>query len=137
MTEALFDEPPVTGATTQDRQWAMFAHLSALIAMWFGYLGFLGPLIVWLIKKSEMPYVDQQGKEAINFQLNMLGLGIILGIAAIPIGILTLGIGLLLIIAPLGVALLIYSIVMPIIAAVSCNAGEAYRYPYVYRILKW
>jgi hypothetical protein len=135
MTEALFDEPPVTGATTQERQWAMFAHLSALIAIWFGYLSFLGPLIVWLIKKGEMPYVDQQGKEAINFHVNMFGWGIVLGIAAIPITVLTLGLGLFIVI-PLAVALVIYSVVMSIVAAVSCNAGEAYRYPYVYRILK-
>jgi hypothetical protein len=113
----------------------MFAHLSALIAIWFGYLSFLGPLIVWLIKKGEMPYVDQQGKEAINFHVNMFGWGIVLGIAAIPITVLTLGLGLFIVI-PLAVALVIYSVVMSIVAAVSCNAGEAYRYPYVYRLLK-
>jgi hypothetical protein len=131
MTETLFDEPPVTGVTTQERQWAMFAHLSALIAMWFGYLTFLGPLIIWLIKKSEMPYVDQQGKEAINFHLNMLGWAIVMGLVAVV----TLGIGLI-IVAPLGVALVIYSIIMPIVAAGSCNSGEPYRYPYVFRIVK-
>src|SRR5438045_5159503 len=132
MTEMLFDEPPVTGVTTQERQWAMFAHLSALISIWVGYVGcFLGPLIVWLIKKNEMPYVDQQGKEAINFQLNMLGWTIVLGLVVV----LTLGLGLI-IVAPLFAALAVYSIVMPIVAAVSCNSGEPYRYPYVFRIVK-
>jgi uncharacterized protein len=135
MTETLFDEPPITGVTTQERQWAMFAHLSGLIAMWFGYLGFLGPLIIWLIKKNEMPYVDQQGREAINFQLNMLLWGIALFIIGIVVTVLTLGLGLF-IVAPVGAALVVYSIVMPIVAAVSCNSGEAYRYPYVIRIMK-
>ena len=75
----------------------MFAHLSALISIWVGYVGcFLGPLIVWLIKKNEMPYVDQQGKEAINFQLNMLGWTIVLGLVVV----LTLGLGLIIVAPP-------------------------------------
>ncbi len=136
MTETLFDEPPITGVTTQERQWALFAHLSALISIWVGYIGcFLGPLIVWQIKKNEMPYVDQQGKEAINFQLNMLGWFIILVIVSIPVVLLTLGLGMFLV-GPLFAALAVYSIVMPIVAAVNCNSGEPYRYPFVIRIVK-
>jgi len=112
----------------------MAAHLSALIAMWAGYMGFLGPLVVWLIKRNEMTYVDEQGKEALNFQLNMFALGLALAIGSIPVLFVTLGLGFLLII-PLAIALVVYSIVMPIIAAIRTNAGDAYRYPYIIRVI--
>ena len=134
MQDVVTDGPLTPGITTEERGWAMAAHLSALIAMWAGYMGFLGPLVVWLIKRNEMTYVDEQGKEALNFQLNMFGLGLALGIGSIPVLFVTLGLGFLLII-PLAIALVVYSIVMPIIAAIRTNAGDAYRYPYIIRVI--
>ena len=57
--------PPPAGAppTAEERQWAMFAHLSALLGAfvtgWIGGWGwFLGPLIIWLVKKDSMPFVN-------------------------------------------------------------------------------
>jgi uncharacterized Tic20 family protein len=63
------------GIAAQERQMAMFAHLSALLggivtAGWAGSVGcFIGPLVIWLVKKDTMPFVDDQGKEALNFTL--------------------------------------------------------------------
>ncbi|MFV1964993.1 MAG: DUF4870 domain-containing protein, partial [Pirellulaceae bacterium] len=59
--------------SSDERQWAMFAHLAALS----GYIGIpfgniIGPLIVWMIKKDESSFVDDQGKESLNFQISML-----------------------------------------------------------------
>jgi len=48
-SDHMSDEPLFIDVSTSERQWAMFAHLSALVAIWMGGLGFLGPLIVWLI----------------------------------------------------------------------------------------
>jgi uncharacterized Tic20 family protein len=81
-----------------------------------------------------MKFVDDQGKEALNFQLTVLGAGIVLGVIGAPLVLLTFGIGLLLVI-PLAAGLVIYGIVMPIIAGMKANAGEAYRYPYTIRIV--
>ena len=134
MQDVITDGPLTPGITTEERGWAMAAHLSALIAMWAGYMGFLGPLVVWLIKRNETTYVDEQGKEALNFQLNMFALGLALAIGSIPVLFVTLGLGFLLII-PLAIALVVYSIVMPIIAAIRTNAGDAYRYPYIIRVI--
>lgn len=128
------DNPPVIEASPEDRQWAMFAHLSGLIAMWVGWLGFLGPLIIWLIKKDQSRFVDDQGKEALNFQLNMLLAVIVLGILTAPVAFITLGLGLLLMI-PLFLVLFAIEVIMPILAALKVNAGEAYRYPYIIRIV--
>ena len=63
------------GISAEERQWAMFAHLSALAggiitAGWAGSIGcFLGPLVIWLMKKETMPFVDDQAKEALNFNI--------------------------------------------------------------------
>src|SRR6478672_6195982 len=65
------------GVSGDERQWAMLAHLSALLGYivtsgWAGSAGgFLGPLIVWMIKKDTMPFVDQQAKEALNFSITI------------------------------------------------------------------
>ena len=53
--------------------WAMFAHLAAFAGFFPAGIGFVvGPLVVWLIKKEQYPFVDEQGKEAVNFQITML-----------------------------------------------------------------
>jgi uncharacterized Tic20 family protein len=128
------DPPYCADISADEKQWAMFAHLSALVAVWLGGMGFLGPLIIWVIQKDKMKFVDDQGKEALNFQLTLLGAGIVLGIIAAPLVLLTFGIGLLLVI-PVALGLVAYGIIMPIVAAMKANAGEAYRYPYTIRIV--
>jgi len=129
------DQPVFTDVPTAERQWAMFAHLSALVAIWMGGMGFLGPLIVWLIKKDEMRFVDDQGKEALNFQLNVAVLTIVCGFIGFILVVLTFGFGAL-ILAPMGLAFAGIVIVMPIIAAIKANAGDAYRYPFIIRLVK-
>lgn len=127
-------DPPLFEATPDDRQWAMFAHLSALVAMWLGGLGFLGPLIIWLIKKDQSQFIDDQGKEALNFNLNVLLAAIVLGMITAPVAFMTIGLGLIIMI-PLFLVVGALAIVMPIVAAMKVNTGEAYRYPYIIRIV--
>ena len=67
-------KPPPQGGgySSEENQWAMLAHLSALAMFALPTLGqIVGPLIVWLIKKDELPLVDQHGKESLNFQISM------------------------------------------------------------------
>jgi uncharacterized protein len=130
-------EPPVAELPSQDeRTWGMFCHLAALLgallSSWLGGLGvFIGPLIVWLVKKDTMPFVNDQGKEALNFNITV-AIGVLILIA---ITVFTLGIGLLLTV-PLGIALGIFWLVFTIIAAIKANEGEAYRYPFALRLIK-
>jgi uncharacterized Tic20 family protein len=49
------------------RLWGMFCHLIAFSGYVVPFGSVLGPLIIWLIKKDEMPFVDDQGKESLNF----------------------------------------------------------------------
>ena len=60
------------------RMWGMFAHISALVGLLGNGFGFiLGPLIVWLAKREDHPFIDDQGKEALNFQITMFLAGML------------------------------------------------------------
>jgi uncharacterized Tic20 family protein len=114
------------GIPRDARKWAMACHITALVGLLGNGIGFLlGPLLVWMIKKEDHPFVDEQGKEAVNFQITMLLLSILAGL------LIFLVIGLLLL--PLVIVL---DVVLTIIAAIKANEGEHYRYPFALRLIK-
>ena len=119
-------EVDVTEEPTKDeRMWGMFCHLIAFSGYLIPFGSVLGPLIIWLIKKDEMPFVDDQGKESLNFQLTMLIAVIISAILMLVfIGFLLLGV------------LIIFQIVVVIVASIKANDGIKYRYPYTIRFIK-
>ena len=100
------------------RTWEMLCHLSGLV-------GFIGPLVVWLVKKNEFPTVDVHGKEALNFQITVL-IALVVSCA-----LMTVCIGFLL--AP---AVAIANTVFVIIASIKVNNGEPYKYPFALRLIK-
>jgi uncharacterized Tic20 family protein len=110
---------------TQERTWGLITHLSALAGFIVPFGHIIGPLVVWLIKKDESPFVDDQGKEAINFQISMTLYAVIAAILILVI----IGIFLL-----IGIGIL--DIVLVIIAAVKANAGEKFRYPLTIRFIR-
>ena len=119
--------PPIVsdGTTTNDeRTWGLLAHLSALAGFVIPFGNLLGPLVIWQIKKNEMPFVDDQGKEALNFQIT-LTIEILVSalLCVILIGFLLLPI--------VG----LYGLVMTIIGGVKANNGERYRYPLTLRLI--
>ena len=132
------DDSSLHGAPPADqRQWAMFAHLSALLgAILTGAFGggwgcFIGPLIIWLVKKDTMPFVDDQGKEALNFNITVAIAFLIL----LLLSVMTFGIGLIIAI-PLWVIIGIAWLVLTIVASVKANEGVRYRYPFTLRLIK-
>jgi uncharacterized protein len=138
MTEESNAAPPLqNGVSAEQRQWAMFAHLSALLgglvtAGWGASLGCLvGPLIIWLVKKDTMPFVDDQAKEALNFNITIAGIMLVLFV----LGIVTLGIGFL-IALPIMLVVGLGALVLIILAAIKANEGVAYRYPFAIRLVK-
>jgi uncharacterized protein len=129
--EYMTPPPPPSGSpSAEERQWAMFAHLSAIVAALVG-LSFLGPLIVWLVKKDTMPFVDDQGKEALNFNITIMIAMAILWV----ITIVTIFIGSILTF-PLMFVIGIAGLVLVIIAGMKANEGVAYRYPFTLRLIK-
>ena len=125
------------GISTEERQWAMFAHLSELAggiitAGWAGSIGcFIGPLVIWLMKRDTMPFVGDQAKEALNFNITVA----IIFFALFVLTLVTLGIGALLTV-PLMILVGIAWLVFTIIAAMKANNGERYRYPLTLRLVK-
>jgi len=109
------------------RQWAMFAHLSAFLSA-IVVLPFLGPLVVYLAKKDEHPFIADQSREALNFNLSVT----IYVFASILI---SLTIILALVGIPALVVILLGWIILTIIAAVRANNGEAYRYPLTIKLV--
>jgi uncharacterized Tic20 family protein len=126
-------EPTVEGAQVeaapevkQDTTMGMLCHLLGLVQLLGVPLGnILGPLVIWLIKKEEDPFVDECGKEALNFQISMT---IYLMVSAILI-LVVVGIFLVL-------GLMVMNIVYTIIAAIKASEGTNYRYPFTMRFIK-
>lgn len=107
---------------SDEKTMGLLAHLLGAVACVFG------PLIIWLIKKDESPFVDDQGKEALNFQITVL-IGYVSGaiISLIPfIGC----IGALLV-----PAVWVGSVIFSILGCVEANKGLAYRYPFALRLI--
>ncbi|MEO5811483.1 MAG: DUF4870 domain-containing protein [Rhodanobacter sp.] len=132
------DDSALTGVPpAEQRQWAMFAHFSALLgaivtATFGGGWGcFIGPLVIWLLKKDTMPFVDDQAKEALNFNITIA----IAFVALLLLSVMTLGIGLIIAI-PLWIIIGIFWLVFTIIAGVKANDGVRYRYPIALRLIK-
>jgi uncharacterized protein len=128
--------PPIGVPTAQEKQWALFAHLSAILGAAvtghiFGIGCFLGPLIIWLVKRDTMPFVADQGKEALNFNITLA----IVGAALFLLILLTFGLGILLAI-PAGAVVAIGWLVFTVIAAIKASEGIAYRYPITLRLVK-
>lgn len=134
--------PPAPSDTpnAEERQWAMFTHLSALLggiltSHLFGWGCFLGPLVIWLLKKDTLPFVNDQGKEALNFNITAAIIGVGFLVLSVPLTIVTLGLWLI-IAVPAAIALGIAWLVFTVIAAIKANEGVAYRYPISLRLIK-
>ncbi|HXX41105.1 MAG TPA: DUF4870 domain-containing protein [Chthoniobacterales bacterium] len=107
------------------RTWVVLCHASALLGLFFHFLGhLLGPLIVWLVKRGDSLEIDAHGKESLNFQISML---IYDAIAAI-LCVILIGI-------PILIALWVLNTVLVIIASIKASEGKFYRYPFTIRLI--
>src|ERR1700744_3603228 len=66
--------------TNESRTWGMLCHLSALAMLIFSWGAIVGPLVVWLIKRNESSFVDDNGKESLNFQITIFIITVVLGV---------------------------------------------------------
>ncbi len=107
------------------RTWAMLCHLLALVQLVgvpFGNI--IGPLVMWLIKRNDHPFIDGHGKESLNFQISMTIYILVSGLLALFV----IGLPILFVVG-------ILDIVFPIVAAVAASDGRDYRYPLTIRFL--
>lgn len=125
--------PPgqVAGLSPQEeRTWAMFAHIGALIAAVVA-MAFLGPLIILLVQGPKSPFVRRHAVESLNFQITLL---IALAVGVV-LSVLTLGLGLIIVI-PVGLVVAVAALIVIVLAGIAANNGEDYRYPFTIRLVK-
>lgn len=107
------------------RQWAMFCHLSALLGIWIPFGTLIGPMVLWQLKRESDPFIDAQGKEALNFQITVaIASAISLLLMVVVIGFFLFGL------------VAIGALVLTIIGGVKANEGQPYRYPFTWRLVK-
>jgi len=121
------------------RTWATICHLGALLMLVGVPVGnILGPLVIWLVKRREYEFVDDQGKEALNFQITFTFCAIAY-ILLIFLLIFSANRYLSEVFFPamlLMMGLIILNIGLVIMAAIKSNDGILYRYPFALRIIK-
>ncbi len=101
-----------------ERNWAMLCHLSAFAGYFFPFGGIIGPLICWLTRKDESRWVDQNGKQSMNFQLSIM----LYMVLAIPLCFILIGI-------PILIFLGFLEVICIIVASVKASKGEEFKYP--------
>ena len=110
------DSEPVIAPTSDEKTMALLSHVLTLA------VGFLAPLIIYLIKKNESSFVTAHAKESLNFQITIFI--IIVALVITVVGILLLWI--------VG----ILALVLVIMATIKASEGKLYRYPFSLRLIK-
>jgi uncharacterized Tic20 family protein len=101
-----------------ERNWAMFCHLSAFAGYFIPFGGVIGPFVIWMSKRDESTWINENGKASLNFQLSML----MYLILAAPLCLILIGI-------PIIGVLVILRIIFIVIASIKASKGEEFRYP--------
>jgi uncharacterized Tic20 family protein len=124
--------PAAQGMTVNT--WAMLTHLASLTGFIFPVVGnIVGPLVVWIIKKDEMPEVDRHGKASLNFQISLL---IWLAIAWAVVAVLCIVVIGFVLVPVLGIAQVVVTALFPVLAGLKANEGGWYDYPMTIQFIK-
>ncbi|HEV7623604.1 MAG TPA: DUF4870 domain-containing protein [Amnibacterium sp.] len=128
------DVPPATVAPqplsqSDERLWATLIHVGGII------IGFISPLIGYLVLKDRSSFVREHSRTALNFQITMAAAQIANIILGIILGIVTLGFWLF---AQwlISIAIWVVVVVFSIVAAIAANKGELYKYPLSIEFIK-
>jgi uncharacterized Tic20 family protein len=111
-TQALQTAPNLGSLTEDELTWGSLCHFA-------GVIGWVGPLICWLMKKDTSKWVDEQGKAALNFHITNTILIILLFITIVG-----------------GPAVAVYSLIMSILAGLKTKQGVPYKYPFSFNFIK-
>ena len=116
--------PPGSTTSPDEANWAVAATLLTFSGFIVPLANIVGPLVVWLVKRDDSPFVEAHAREALNFQLSITLYLIIAGM------MIYLLIGFLLV--PL---IVIFDVVATILAALRASRGELYEYPLCLRLV--
>ena len=107
------------------KQWAMLLHFSLLAGFVVPFAGLVVPIIIWQLKKTEFPEIDDHGKVVVNWMIS----GIIYAVVCSLLSFILIGIPLLIVLGAL-------AIIFPIIGGIKANNGELWKYPLSIPFLK-
>ncbi len=99
-------------------QWGMILHLSQFAGYLIPFAGFIAPIVIWQMKKEELPKVDEHGKVVANCILSM----IIYSVICTVLVLLVVGVFLFWILG-------VIAIIFPIVGAIKALNGEVWKYP--------
>lgn len=111
-------------ATASERTYVTFIHLMPIFATAFPLFLVLGPLVMWLIRKNESAYINDHGREALNFNISLLIYYVVSGVLV-----------LILVGFPLLIGVYVLGVVCSVLGAIAGNRGEFYRYPMCIRLI--
>ena len=119
----ILEGAPASGAVApslemQTRQWATALHLSVFLGYVIPFAGFVAPIVIWQIKKNDLPGIHGHGMNVANWVISLA----IYSFVAFLLAFLLIGI-------PILFALGIIGVVFPTIGAIKANNGEVWRYP--------
>ncbi|MDQ3043322.1 MAG: DUF4870 domain-containing protein [Acidobacteriota bacterium] len=118
-------QPPQHLQTPDQKQMGLFLHLSQLLNIIIPFAGVIVPIVLWQVKKDEIPALDAHGKMVANWLISsLIYLAVSLVLTLVLIGILGF------------IAVGIMSVVFPIIGAIKANNGELWEYPLTIKFLK-
>ena len=118
-------QPQMSLQTSEQKQMGMFLHLSQLANLLIPLAGVILPIVLWQMKKDEMPALDAHGKMVVNWLISSLIYWVVSGVLSIVlIGFLGM------------LALVVMGIVFPIIGGIKANNGELWEYPLTIKFLK-
>ena len=118
-------QPPSYLQTTEEKQTGMFLHLSQLLNFLIPFGGVIAPIVIWQMKKDEVPALDAHGKMIVNWMIS----GLIYSVVSFVLAFVLIGF--------LGfIALAIMGVVFPIVGAIKANNGELWEYPLTIKFLK-
>lgn len=121
-------ESMVPDEDTEDRDtrmWAMFLHLSFFAGYAVPIFGLLAPVVIWQVKKDELPLIDRHGKNMVNWLISL----VIYTIVGVLLCFIVIGV-------PFLILLGVLSVVFPIVAGIKANNGKVWKYPMSIQFLK-
>lgn len=111
--------------TPEQKQWGLLLHLSQLANVLIPFAGIIAPIVIWQIKKDEMPALDAHGKMVTNWLISSFIYLVVSGVlTVILVGLLGL------------LAVAVMGVVFPIIGGIKANNGELWEYPLTIKFLK-